>query len=357
MKGKIISAIIALALVGLAALGYWSASQHRHGEAPAELDPKEIIYEHLGDEYGWALPFNHSLRIPLPIIVWADDGFHCFMSSRLADGATYEGLRISTSEDHNGKVVQMMPDGSEKRPWDFSVTKNVAAIFIAALLVVWLVMSLRRWYARQGMKAPRRAMGLLELVVDYVYTDTIRPIMGKEAPKYAPYLLTAFFFILTMNLLGLIVIFPGGANLTGNLAVTMVMAIITFVITNFTGTREYWKEIFWPEVPVALKCPVPMMQLIEVLGLFTKPLALMIRLFANMMGGHMVVLVLMLLIFIFSAMFNYVVGGATAVFSLFFTVFMLALDTLVSFIQAYVFTILSTIFISMAHVEPHHHDA
>ena len=210
MKGKIISAIIALALVGLAALGYWSASQHRHGEAPAELDPKEIIYEHLGDEYGWALPFNHSLRIPLPIIVWADDGFHCFMSSRLADGATYEGLRISTSEDHNGKVVQMMPDGSEKRPWDFSVTKNVAAIFIAALLVVWMVMSLRRWYARQGMKAPRRAMGLLELVVDYVYTDTIRPIMGKEAPKYAPYLLTAFFFILTMNLLGLIVIFPGG---------------------------------------------------------------------------------------------------------------------------------------------------
>ena len=151
--------------------------------------------------------------------------------------------------------------------------------------------------------------------------------------------------------------FPGGANLTGNLAVTMVMAIITFVITNFTGTREYWKEIFWPEVPVALKCPVPMMQLIEVLGLFTKPLALMIRLFANMMGGHMVVLVLMLLIFIFSAMFNYVVGGATAVFSLFFTVFMLALDTLVSFIQAYVFTILSTIFISMALVEPHEHEA
>ena len=350
---KAITAIVALLIVGFMALGYASAARHGH-DADAPIDPKEIIYEHLGDAYGWELPFNHGLRIPLPMIAWGTDGLHCFMSNRVTDGQTYDGFKISTGEEYHGKLVQVAADGSETRPWDFSVTKNVAAIFVAALLVIAMVMSMRNWYRKQGMKAPRGAQGLLELMIDYVYTDTIRPIMGKEAPKYAPYLLTVFFFILTMNLLGLIVIFPGGANLTGNLAVTMVLAVITFFVINLTGTREYWKEIFWPDVPMALKCPVPMMPLIEILGMFTKPIALMIRLFANMMGGHMVVLVLMLLIFIFSSMFGAIIGGATSVFSVAFALFMLALDTLVSFIQAYVFTILSTIFISMAHVEEHH---
>lgn len=333
------------------AMGYMRAAQHPH-DTSEPIDPKEIIYEHLGDAYGWELPFMHDVRIPLPIIVKGTDGWHCFSSCRVTGGETYEGYRIAEGGDNNGKIVQVTAEG-ETRPLDLSITKNVAAIFVAVLVVCLMVFSVRRWYARNGMKAPRRGTALLELIVDYVYTDTIRPIMGKEAPRYAPYLLTVFFFILTMNLLGLIVIFPGGANLTGNLAVTMVLALITFFVINFTGTREYWKEIFWPDVPLALKCPVPMMPLIEVLGMFTKPIALMIRLFANMMGGHMVVLVLMLLIFIFTSLFGAVVGGVTTVFSLAFALFMLALDTLVSFIQAYVFTILSTIFISMAHVQPH----
>ena len=354
MKGKIIAYVVGLAVVVLMGLGYYSSVQHRAHSGNSELNPKETIFEHLGDAYGWEVPFNHSSRIPLPIIAWGQDGLHCFMSNRITGGETFEGFKISTSEEHHCKLVQVLPDGSEVRPWDFSITKNVAGIIIAAIVVVIMVMGLRRWYARNGMKAPRRATGFLELVVDFVYSDTIRPILGKHAAKYAPYLLTAFFFILTMNLLGLIVIFPGGANLTGNIAVTLVLALLTFLITTFSGTREYWKEIFWPEVPMALKCPVPMMQIIEVLGIFTKPLALMIRLFANMMSGHMVVLVLVLLIFIFTNLFGVVVGGGTALFSVAFTLFMLLLDTLVSFIQAYVFTILSTIFISMALVEPHH---
>ena len=349
---KVITAIITLVIVALMVFGYWRAAQHHHQSGP--VNPKEIIYEHLGDAYGWEIPFSHDVRIPLPIIVKGTDGWHCFLSSSITDGQTYEGYAIAHGGDHNGKVVQVLADGSQVRPWDFSVTKNVAAIFVAALIVALMVFSVRNWYKKHGMKAPRKGTALLELIVDYVYTDTIRPILGKEAPKYAPYLLTVFFFILTMNLLGLIVIFPGGTNLTGNLAVTMTLAVITFFVINLTGTREYWKEIFWPDVPLALKCPVPMMPLIEVLGMFTKPIALMIRLFANMMGGHMVVLVLMLLIFIFTGMFGAAIGGVTAVFSLAFTLFMLALDTLVSFIQAYVFTILSTIFISMAHVQPHH---
>ena len=351
---KVITAIIALVIVALMAFGYYRSATHHHGSS--EVDPKEIIYEHLGDAYGWEIPFSHDVRIPLPIIVKGQDGWHCFSSSRVTDGETYEGFQISHSDDHNGKVVQVLEDGSEYRPLDLSITKNVAAIFVAALVVILIVFSIRNWYKKNGMKAPRKGTAFLELIVDYVYSDTIRPIMGKEAPKYAPYLLTVFFFILTMNLLGLVVIFPGGANLTGNLAVTMVLAVITFFVINLTGTKEYWKEILWPDVPMALKCPVPMMPFIEILGMFTKPVALMIRLFANMMGGHMVVLVLMLLIFIFTSMFGAFVGGATTVFSLAFALFMLALDTLVSFIQAYVFTILSTIFISMAHVQPHHHE-
>ena len=346
---KAITAIIAVVILALMGLGYHSAAQgQKH-----ELNPKETIFEHLGDAYGWDVPFNHHARIPLPVIVKGQDGWHCFMSSRITGGETFEGYRISTSEAHNGKVVQMLPDGSEYRPLDFSITKNVAGIFIAAVVVILLVMTMKRWYVRNGLKAPRGGKGFLELMVEFVYAETIRPILGKHAPKYAPYLLTVFFFILTMNMLGLIVIFPGGANLTGNIAVTMVLAVLTFLITTFSGTREYWKETFWPEVPMALKFPVPMMQIIEVLGMFTKPLALMIRLFANMMSGHMVVLVLVLLIFIFTNLFGVAVGAGTAIFSVAFTLFMLLLDTLVSFIQAYVFTILSTIFISMALVEPH----
>jgi len=354
---KVFTAIIVCAILALMALGYVDTASHRsHSAAAGEetVDAQKIIFEHLGDSYGWELPFNHTRRIPLPIIVRSHDGsWHCFSSARLMNGATYEGFKIAEGGDHNNRVVEVLDDGTEYRPWDFSITKNVAGIFIAALIVLLLVMRLRNWYRRNGLKAPRRFTGALEMVVDFVYTGTIRPIMGAEAPKYAPYLLTVFFFILTMNLLGLIVIFPGGANLTGNLAVTLVLALCTFVVTNFTGTRHYWKEMFWPEVPTALKCPVPLMQVIEIFGIFTKPIALMIRLFANMMGGHMVVLVFMLLIFIFGSLFGVAVGAGTTVFSLLFSLFMLLLDTLVSFIQAYVFTILSTMFISMAHVHEH----
>ena len=235
---KAITAIIALVILALMALGYYSTAQHRAHSQDSELNPKETIFEHLGDAYGWEVPFNHSARIPLPIIVKGQDGWHCFMSNRVTGGDTYEGYRISTSEANHGKVVQVLADGSEYRPLDLSITKNVAGIFIAAIVVVLLVMTLKRWYARNGLKAPRRGTGMLELIVDFVYGDTIRPILGKHAAKYAPYLLTVFFFILTMNLLGLIVIFPGGANLTGNIAVTMVLAVLTFLITTFSNTEQ-----------------------------------------------------------------------------------------------------------------------
>ena len=218
-------------------------------------------------------------------------------------------------------------------------------------------MGLVRFYSRNGFKAPRKGMGFLELCVDFIYTGVIKSTLGAKATKFAPYLLTAFFFILVMNLLGLVVIFPGGANLTGNIAITLVLAVMTFVVTNINGNKHYWKEIFWPDVPLFLKFPLPIMQIIEIFGMFTKPAALCVRLFANMMGGHMIVLTLTLLIFIF-AVYGAAVAGVSTLMSLLFSIFMLLLDVLVSFIQAYVFTLLSTIFISMA-VEEHedHHKA
>ena len=270
-----------------------------------------------------------------------------FSSARVEHGATYDGFKISSEGEYKGKLVGTDANGAEYRPLDISITKNVAALFISALVVVLCVMSIYRWYKKNPLKAPRKGTAFLELIVEFVYSSVVRPTLGKNAKKFGPYLLTVFFLILIMNLLGLIVIFPGGANLTGNIAVTLVLALFTFFITNVFGTKHYWKEVFWPDVPLWLKFPLPIMPMIELFGLFTKPAALTIRLFANMMGGHIIVLVLTLLIFIFGA-FGAAAMGVTTVVSVAFSLFMLLLDTLVSFIQAFVFTMLSALFISMA---------
>ncbi|MCM1336197.1 MAG: F0F1 ATP synthase subunit A [Candidatus Amulumruptor caecigallinarius] len=341
-----------------------------------KIDPKELIFDHLLDGYGWEVPFNHHKRIPLPVIVWGTDGLHCFSSARLDHGHIYvdgnAAFMIAGKESkHKGKVVEIVggtpvkdaqgnitaiTGGKEVKPkLDISITKNVAALFITVILVLWAILGVARWHRRMGMKAPRRMTGFWETLIMFVYDGTIKPTLGKKAPKFAPYLLTVFFFILIMNLMGLVVVFPGGANLTGNIAVTLVLAICTFLVTNIFGTKHYWKEIFWPEVPSWLKVPLPIMPIIEIFGVITKPAALTVRLFANMMGGHMIVLVLTILIFIFASM-GPVVLGATTVVSMIFSVFMLLIDVLVSFIQAYVFTMLSTIFISLAQDGGHGHE-
>lgn len=401
-------------------------SDQQHSEAAAEpekekkdIDVKDIIFEHLGDGYGWEVPFSHVYRIPLPVIVKAEDGkWFCFSSGSLTeveiikdeatgkeekelipvikkaerDGKTYEFIIAKVSE-HKDKVVQIFPlsaaeqeqvklkadsisaasgselahtvvpgyvlhDGTyyrEYRTFDISITKNVLALFICVLIVSLVMLSLVRYYSRKGLKAPRKGMGFVEMLIDFIYTGVIKSTLGAtKGKKFAPYLLTCFFFILTMNLVGLIVIFPGGANLTGNIAITLVLAVLTFLVTNVLGKKHYWKEIFWPDVPIWLKFPLPIMQMIEVFGIFTKPAALCIRLFANMMGGHMIVITLVMLIFIFAA-FGAAAAGSSVVVSVLFTIFMLALDVLVSFIQAYVFTLLSTMFIAMGQEDGHEH--
>ena len=321
-----------------------------------ELKIKETIFHHLGDGYGWEVPFSHHHRIPLPVIVKDCDGqWHCFSSAKVEHGNTYEGFYISHGEEYSGKIVAKDATGNVYRPTDFSITKNVLALFISMGVVMLCVLSVARWHRRNGAKAPRKTLGAIEALISFIYDGVIKSTLGHKAPRFAPYLLTAFFFIFVMNLLGLIVIFPGGANLTGNIAVTLVLAILTFIMTNLYGTKHYWKEIFWPDVPMWLKFPIPIMQVIEVFGMFTKPAALTVRLFANMMGGHMIVIVLTMLIFIFAPM-GAAVTGATTVVSVLFSIFMLLIDVLVSFIQAYVFTMLSTIFISLAQEEPHHEE-
>ncbi len=348
---------IFLAAFAFIASAAGNAEEQAAGEVEAGINPREIIFEHLGDGYGWEVPFDHHHRIPLPVIVYGTDGLHCFSSSRVTGGQTYvdNGVEFRIAGENSpykGKVVEIV-DGVEHRPFDISITKNVCALFITAVLLCGIMLWLAAFLRKNPWRTPRKGLGGVEGLVTFVYDGVIKAILGPQAKRFAPYLLTVFFFILLMNLLGLVVIFPGGANLTGNIAVTLVLSIMTFVATNLFANKHYWKDIFWPEVPVWLKFPIPIMQVIEIFGVFTKPAALTVRLFANMMGGHMIVITLTLLIFIFSA-FGPLAGGVSTVLSLAFSIFMLLIDVLVSFIQAYVFTMLSTIFIGLAHEEEEH---
>jgi F-type H+-transporting ATPase subunit a len=193
----------------------------------------------------------------------------------------------------------------------------------------------------------------MELMVMMVTDEIIRPSVGeKHYRRYAPYLLTAFFFIFVCNLLGLVPFFPGGANVTGNIAVTMVLALFTFLAVNLFADRHYWKEILWPDVPLFLKFPIPIMQMIELFGLFSKPFSLMVRLFANIMAGHMMVLGLVSVIFV-TVKLGPLLNGSMTVITVLFGLIICCLELLVAFIQAYVFTMLSSVFIGMAHQGDH----
>ena len=193
---------------------------------------------------------------------------------------------------------------------------------------------------------------MMEMLVMTIHDDLIKPAVGEKHYKsYAPYLLTVFFFIFTTNLIGLIPIFPGGANVTGNINITLFLAVCTMLAINLFGNKEYWKEIFWPEVPLFLKAyPVPVMPVIELFGVFTKPFALMIRLFANMMAGHAVILSFTCVIFLGWSM-GTGFGLGLNIFSVIMLLFMNCLEVLVAFVQAYVFTMLSAVFIGLAHKE------
>lgn len=320
------------------------------------VDVKEIVFGHIGDSYEWHITTwgKTHVTIPLPVILYSKtSGWHVFLSSRLKEnGGTYEGFYIAPTGEYEGKLVERDAAGREVRPFDISITKVVLALLINSFLLVVIILVVARWYRRhpQDSAAPGGFIGFMEMFIMMVNDDIIKDCVGPKYRKFAPYLLTAFFFIFINNLMGLVPVFPGGANVTGNIAVTMVLAFCTFIAVNLFGTKTYWKDIFWPDVPWWLKVPVPMMPFIEFFGILSKPFALMIRLFANMLAGHMAMLVLTCLVFI-SATMGPALNGTLTVASVLFNIFMNALEILVAFIQAYVFTMLSAVFIGLAQEE------
>ncbi|MBQ8257845.1 MAG: F0F1 ATP synthase subunit A [Bacteroidaceae bacterium] len=326
------------------------------GQEP--FDAPKVIFEHLKDAYEWHITTigDKHISIPLPVIVYSERaGWQFFSSSVFHEGEEYNGFYLSRHGDNEGKVVERNAAGNEQRPLlDISITKNVLAIFLNGALLCIIMLLTSRWYRKRGDSnvVPRGFVGAMEAIVTMVIDDVIKPNVGEKWARFTPYLLTVFFFILLSNLMGLIPIFPGGANVTGNIAVTLALALCTFVAVNVFGNKEYWKEILWPDVPTWLKFPLPLMPFIELLGIFVKPFALTVRLFANIFAGHTAILVFICLIFITMSVNKYL-GGAMTVISVFFTVFMNILELLVAFIQAFVFTMLSAVFIGLA--QPQHH--
>lgn len=353
-KSVIISIVTSFALLTL--MSQQGLAQEHQPDSHVdteEFDPATFILEHIADSHEWHLWTNkqgHHISVPLPIILFSKDkGLSVFSSTHLAHGHIYEGYKIVTEGDSKGRIADVDKEGhiiEGSFPLDISITKNVTAMLIAAIILLWLFVSLARSYKKTGISEPKGIQSFLEPLVLFVRDDIAIPNIGEaKYEKYMPYLLTAFFFILINNLLGLVPLLPGGANVTGNIGVTLVLALFTFFITQFSGNKQYWGHIFnTPGVPLWLK---PIMIPVELIGLISKPFALMIRLFANITAGHIIVLSLVSLIFIFKSL-------AVAPVSILFVLFMDCLELLVAFLQAYVFTLLSALFIGLAVVEEHH---
>jgi len=335
------------------AVTFASGSQDEEKREDKEkFDASTFILDHIADSHEWHLfgEGETSVAIYLPVILYdIESGLHVFSSRKLAHGHVHDGFRLEEEGDLKGKIVKVDEAGiadEENLPLDFSITKTIVGLLGSVSIGLILFLSLARSYKKTGISHPKGIQRFLEPVVLFVRDDIAVPNLGHKADKYLPYLLTAFFFILINNLMGLIPFPPPfGANVTGNIAVTFVLAVFTFLITQFSGNKNHWKHVFaTPGVPIWLS---PIMIPVEIIGLLSKPFALMIRLFANITAGHIIVLSLICLIFIFQSV-------AFAPVSIFFVIFMDFMELLVAFLQAYIFTLLSALFISLAVQEEHH---
>lgn len=313
--------------------------QGQHAEESGEkLNVSELIIHHVLDDHSWH--FADGFVLPLPIIVYsAEKGLDIFSSANFYDEqhnvVPYKGYRL----DHNRIYLA---DSGEK-VLDLSITKNVAMLFINAALMLFVFVSVAKAYKRNRGKAPRGIQSFFEPIIVFVRDEIAKPNIGHGYEKFFPYLLTLFFFILFGNLLGLL---PGAGNLTGNIAVTMVLAIFTFIITNVNGNRTYWSHIFWtPGLPLIMRIIILP---VEIIGIFTKPISLMVRLFVAITAGHIVLLSLIALTFVFA---SYWVGLGSTLIVLFISL----IEILVAAIQAYVFTLFSALYIGMATAEHEPH--
>ncbi len=352
ISGLIFSFLLTFAVCPLAAQGGHESTNH---EAESEkFNASEFIIEHITDSHEWHIltkANGESVAIHLPIILYSKEkGLDIFSSRQLSHGRIHDGYMLVEEGDLSGKIVFVNESGEineEKLPLDLSITKTVVGMLFAAIVGAILFISLARSYKKTGVSAPKGIQGILEPVVLFIRDDIARPNIGEDKyEKYMPYLLSVFFFILINNLFGLIPAPPPfGANVTGNIALTGVLALCTFVITQFSGNKEYWRHTFaTPGVPFWL---LPIMIPVELIGLITKPFALMIRLFANITAGHIIVLSLICLIFIMGSF-------AIVPVSVLFVIFMDCVELLVAFLQAYIFTLLSSLFIGLAMPEEHH---
>ena len=335
-------------LLLLATLGF-SPCRTMYGQ---EIDAKKIIFSHIGDSYGWHITTwgEKHIAVPLPIIIIdKSHKLNIFLSSMVEEGSQYKNFKIAENGEFSGKIVEIGNNGEISRPIDISLTKSAFALLLNSIILISIILFVARWYRRKPLTPPTGFVGAMEIFIMDINDNVIKPSIGENYHKFAPYLLTAFFFIFINNVMGLIPLFPGGANTTGNIAVTMVLALCTFFVVNISGTKQYWKETVWPEVPLWMKVPLPLMPLIEIFSVFSKPFALMIRLFANIMAGHAIILSLTVLIFITVAM-GPAVNTSMTVISVILSIFMNCLELLVAYIQAYVFTMLSAIFIGLSQV-------
>lgn len=317
----------------------------RVSAASAEGEPfsaGDMILHHIADAHEWHFWDGPFGTLYLPVIAYSSDrGLDVFMSSKFYNEnhelVTHNGYRVT-----HGHLERV--DGGEVH--DFSITKNVASMLLSAVLMLIIFSSIASRYKKGAPAAPKGLQSFLEPIIMYIRDDIAKPSIGHKYQRYMPFLLTLFFFIWINNILGLL---PGAANVTGNIAVTLVLALIVFVITIFSGTKEFWGHIFnTPGVPWWLKTVLPIMPIVEFIGLFTKPFSLMIRLFANITAGHIIILSLFSLIFIFQSV-------AVSPISVAFATFMYFLELFVALLQAYIFTLLAAMYFGGA-VEEHHHE-
>lgn len=298
----------------------------------------KMIMHHIGDDHKWHLATigEHHINLPLPIILWTNSGLVVFSSNSFDHHNNNEVNGFKLEHNHITAL-----DGS--KVLDFSITKNIASTLFATILLFLVIFSVKAGYVKNKGRAPKGIQSFFEPVILYIRDEVAIPNMGHNYIKYMPFLLSIFFFILFNNLLGLI---PGGANASGNIGFTMVLAVIVALVTNFSGKSAYWKHILMPPgVPILMYIIIVP---IEIIGIFTKPFALMIRLFANITAGHIIILSLFSFIFVFE---SFAVGIPAATFAILMTF----MELFVACLQAFIFTMLTGLFIGSA-IEEHHHE-
>ncbi len=385
---------------------------HAEHKPAGPFDPTDVVMHHISDANEFHI--IGDLTLPLPCILYSSDaGLTTFMSSKFEHGhkavngyvlvhgdvmratglPTNEVIALDEIHDAHGhgghgpnfiKTEKEVVDGKEVEVqyvssggamykleraasldggllgggWtsfiDFSITKNVFTMLMAFVIMGFVFFGISRRYKNTNNGTPKGVQSLLEPVFVFMRDEVIKPSIGPRYERYMPFLMSVFFFILINNLFGLIPFFPGSSNVTGSVSVTLGMAFFVFLIVNFSGNKHYWQHIFWmPDVPVFVKI---LLLPIELIGIFIKPFTLLIRLFANITAGHIVILSLVSLVFVFGNLGESTVGGAAGgVIATVFVFIMNLLELLVAFLQAFIFTLLSSLYIGSA-VEEHHHD-